>query len=1335
MSDEGGRHPAESTWVTAVYAEGYAEALGTAVVIDRQRLLTCAHVCSHLIDENGDPKGGLWAVFSRFAPPSSNDRGGGAPRRRVVRARLSDPVYDLAILHLEGVVPAGVQAARLRRPMPDYLIGRGWWAAGFPRGQVHGNAASGTVGAALSDGFVRLDTRSRYGVEIGFSGGGLWSPDYDAVVGVVGVAFTGDRADDRVGDGLAITFYQAGLCFSEESLSALAGWSAEQAGEVALSSWGWALQDDPEAGQHWRPRARGVGVDSEGGFRFRGRRAALTAITSWLGREPTGRRALVVTGSPGVGKSAVLGRIVTTADPVIADSLPADDVVRAAEGSVACAVHAKGKTALEVATEIARAASAMLPAKPLELAPAIRAVLTVRDAARFNVIIDALDEATSPAEARLIVNQIVLPVLQQCGEAGVRVVIGSRRRDNDGALVETFGDAGVVIDLDSDEYFLLEDLEAYTLATLQQLGSERPGNPYSDQETARPLAARIAMLSGGNFLVARLTAGKHGLYDQEPADLGGLTYPMDVRNALQGYLGPVPGAAGLSAADLLTALAYAEAPGLTLDLWITAAEALHGVRATEQQLDEFTQSAAANFLVESSQDAEPVFRLGHQALNDTLLDARARRVVRDQRALTRAFLSYGRQTGWAAAPPYLLRSLPRHARPAGLIDELLTDDEYLLHADLRRLTPQASQATTDAGTKRARLLRLTPYAVSAGSRARTALFSVTEALEKLGDDFLSSARPAPYRACWSTVTTHLERAAQEGHTGGVTGLCAFGLAGRTLLASAGEDEMVRIWNPANGEQQRVLEGHSGAVNGVCAFTSGDGTPLLASAGTDAMVLLWDPATGVQQRVLEGHNGAVNGVCAFTSDGRTLLASAGADGMVLLWDPATGERQRVLEGHGGAVNVNGVCAYTRDGQTLLASAGTDSMVRIWDPATGAQQRALEGHSGAVWALCGLVSGAGRPLLASTGDDETVRVWDPLTGEQYHMLGGHIGGGWTVCAFTSDDGTTLLAAAGTDATVRVWDPATGEQRQTTRVHPGSVWSVCGFTSDDGRTLLASAGDHESVHVWDPATGARQQSMAGHSGGAWAVCPLTLAGHSLLAAAGHDGRVRLWDPVTGQLRKAFGSGTSEVWSVCAFTAADRTLLALAGTDSMVRIWDPATGEQQQALAGHVGNIWCTRAFTTGDGRTLLASAGDDGIVRVWNPVSGDLVRALKGHTGGVWSICAFAPEEGHTLLASAGADAEVRVWDPATGEVRRVLKGHTDGVWSVCSFTSGGRALLASCARSMAHVWDPTTSQTLQAIPVHLLPHVIGEVEGRLVLGLSAGLLTIELADMDYHEGNRG
>ena len=768
MSTSSPAQPPADTWVAAVHAsEDDFDPLGAAVVIDADHVLTCAHV----VMSKGAVLEPLWVAF-----PKAGD----CPRHRVASVRIvySPPVKDLAVLLLEEPVPPRVQPAPLRCPTGEALVSRAWWAFGFPDRDPVGDAADGHVGASLSYGWVRLDTASRYLIRPGFSGGGLWSQAYEAVVGIVGQAHAN-------GDGRAITLHHADLCFPGLKLAALASWSVEVAGEVALNQWGWTLARDPEGVRHWRPRARGVSIQSERGWRFRGRTAALSTIVSWLAGVIPDRRVLVVTGSPGVGKSAVLGRIVTTADAAIRASLPTSDkAVRASVGSVSCAVHAKGKTALEVAEEIARAASATLPGEPGDLAPAIRATLSQRGGIRFNVVIDALDEAASPAQARAIIERIVLPLAETCSDVGAQVIVGTRRRDDGGDVLARFGRALAAIDLDDPSYFAEEDLAAYALACLQLAGDERPGNPYAHDTRAEPLATRIAEMSGQNFLVAGLIGRSHGLHDEKAASPDQLEFAATVDSALAAYLERLGPVAGLPAAHALTALAFAEVPGLPATLWRLAVEAIYGMHVSIEDLTGFARSSAANFLVETgadatrdlrSGDAPPVYRLFHQALNDSLLRARADIIPRpnDERALAQAFIRLGRLSKWQRVPDYLLRSLPGHAQAAGLADDLLTDDVYLLHSDLRRLMEVAEHAASADGRRRARLLQLTPHAITAPPGERAALFSIVEALDELGTTYRVGNWEAPYKAQWAVARPRNERTILEGHRG----LCQRGLRG------------------------------------------------------------------------------------------------------------------------------------------------------------------------------------------------------------------------------------------------------------------------------------------------------------------------------------------------------------------------------------------------------------------------------------------------------------------------------------------------------------------------------------------------------------------------------
>ncbi len=108
----------------------------------------------------------------------------------------------------------------------------------------------------------------------------------------------------------------------------------------------------------------------------------------------------------------------------------------------------------------------------------------------------------------------------------------------------------------------------------------------------------------------------------------------------------------------------------------------------------------------------------------------------------------------------------------------------------------------------------------------------------------------------------------------------------------------------------------------CIDLSSDGR-MLASAGEDGVVRIWDTTKGRQQHALTGHVHRVHRV-AFSPDD-SLLASSGSDNMVRIWDVARGQLLACLVSHKESVTSLG---FAKDGE-LLVTGSFDDTVRLWE----------------------------------------------------------------------------------------------------------------------------------------------------------------------------------------------------------------------------------------------------------------------------------------------------------------------------------------------------------------------------------------------------------------------
>jgi WD40 repeat protein len=468
------------------------------------------------------------------------------------------------------------------------------------------------------------------------------------------------------------------------------------------------------------------------------------------------------------------------------------------------------------------------------------------------------------------------------------------------------------------------------------------------------------------------------------------------------------------------------------------------------------------------------------------------------------------------------------------------------------------------------------------------------------------------------------------------------------LLVGGPNGQVRVINPANGQEMRLINVGLGEVRDFGVGADVDGQEIVVVA-RDSGLSAW-PTAGSETRAfasdLSGLPARPFRLCLYRCEGRPFVACALTDGSIATWDLSDREASPVvLAGHSGPVWTIITIPGDEDGTDLVASGGSDQFLRVWEPAAEGRLRQRRSYlTGGTVRRLGHVVEAGVPLLVTASARGPVSLWryDGPSERPVAEVALHSGEVYAVACETLPD--AIVVASGDfngDLQInRLTSNVLVDQRMrpVTRV-AATIWAVTSGFADLGE-FYACAGVNRTVYVVDPVTQTVRHSLMGHDS---TVRALTVAGDRTAAhliSGGADHMVVDWDPASGKRRAVLAMGhEAEVWALTSAEHHSRWYAISGGPDGTVRSCDVDTPSDAQILARHIGEVSSLGVVSAGD-ETYVLAGSTQGLYRI--PLLGG-----EPHEVTKDPITAIATlRDVHTMAIVARPDGSVELYDPVAG-----------------------------------------------------------------------------------------
>jgi len=364
--------------------------------------------------------------------------------------------------------------------------------------------------------------------------------------------------------------------------------------------------------------------------------------------------------------------------------------------------------------------------------------------------------------------------------------------------------------------------------------------------------------------------------------------------------------------------------------------------------------------------------------------------------------------------------------------------------------------------------------------------------------------------------------------------------------------------------------------------SKDGKRLITGSN-DSNVIIWDAETGKPIHILDDHKAEITGVC-ISADGQ-LIVSSSSDGTTRVWNAQNGDTLFIFSNNGESVvkialsgNGNRVITALSNGKCLVWNTKTGDIIREFNETNFYHIPEMNDPSGTIQRTS---SGKDMYNYSYTNSEKSFcLIHKPEKINDVTM---------------SYDGNKALIAF-SDFVLRLWDieahtivPLLGHIDD---IHTVSI-------SNDGMRAVSGCGTHiftldTSIIIWDLESKEPIGIFKGHK--STVVCLAINDDCSKVVSVSNDNRMLLWDIETHRIITEFLGFTDSV-TCLAFNVKDNTIIS-GHFNGFIYIWDPKEGlveiDDDDESIGHNKNI---ESIMINSNKDKFVTGAMDGYAILWD------------------------------------------------------------------------------------------------------------------------------------------